>query len=104
MLPLPYNAPPGFDWVVKLERWQLERNRLHITSGTAAGRQARLIFAAVSPSVWRMTFLPPGVDSALPTPIVVGNREPSIPLTVAETPQHILVSGPHLTLQITTEP
>lgn len=95
----PYNAPPGFDWVVRLESWRLDRHTLRVVGQTAAGARVNLSFQAISADIWRITFAPSDVISD-PTPIIGGTFDVPIALTVEEDEQGIKAFGAHLTLHI----
>lgn len=99
----PHNAPPGFDWVVRLDSWHLDGETLHVVAETAAGQQTSLTFRAESPDIWHVTFAP-SETAAPPTPIVMGSMGPAMSLTVEEREKGLAVSGARLTLRIDRDP
>src|ERR1044071_7557321 len=103
MRKLPHNAPDGFDWVVRSSHWQLEKNVLSVTAETNSGEHAQLNISAISPEIWRVTFIPQGC-TLLKTPIIQAPLDMPTPLAIEENEQGILVKGPRLSLQIDRDP
>jgi alpha-D-xyloside xylohydrolase len=101
---LPHNAPQGFDWVTRLKSWDLDGSVLRLTVDTAAGAQASLTFQALTPAIWRFTFVPPDAEPDPPTPIVVADKTPGVSLYVELTTTGIVVRGPALALAIDRDP
>ncbi len=99
----PYNAPAAFDWVEALDSWHLSENVLHVAVRTAGDEVAQLTFSAVTPAVWRMTFIPPG-GHLLPTPILLEPPQAAIALDVTETDSELNAAGPTLTLHLQKSP
>ena len=104
MVPPPHNAPPGFDWIVRLHGWRLRDGVLTLDAATNAGGRMTVIFEAVAPSVWRFTALPPGNTPPSPTPMLLRRSSPSLPLRVDDDGRGITVSGSRLSLRIEREP
>ncbi|MBI1279257.1 MAG: alpha-xylosidase [Anaerolineaceae bacterium] len=102
MRKLPHNAPDGFDWVVKLTYWHLDNNVLHLNAETNIGESVEIVFSAVSPEIWRMTFVPRG-EVVLKTPIIQLLPK-AISLTVEETEKGLSVTGACLRLVIDRDP
>ncbi len=101
----PHNAPPGFDWVIQLESWQLvDGHTLHIWTRTAADRQAQLTLRAITPEVWRVTFTPPGVSVPDTSPFVMADREGAVALAVREDEHGLTVRGGTLALRLERQP
>lgn len=101
----PHNAPPGFDWVTRLDGWRAAGSALHVTATTAAGALATLTLRALSPSVWRITFAPPGVEPTAPLPLVIAERvEGTVALSVSEDENGLTVRGAALTLRVDRQP
>jgi alpha-D-xyloside xylohydrolase len=98
----PHNAPAGYEWVSSFTHWRLDNNSLRLDAQTNAGSTASLIFTAISPDVWRITFAPLKHEP-LQTPIVVNPGIPQ-PLLVEETERGLNVTGSSLTLQIDRDP
>ncbi len=101
---LPYNAPKGFDWIVRLAGWQAEADAVYLTLETAHGEQPTLIVRVVTADIWRLTFLPPGVEAPIQTPIVSGTFGEGVPLRTAETESSLTISGPSLALRVDRNP
>lgn len=100
----PYNAPPGFDWVVRLKKCRLDDKTLRATGETYAGFEVQLIAQAVTPEIWRYTVLPPGSTLPPPTGMVIGPGSELMPLKVLKTTTGIRVEGPRLQLLIAEDP
>lgn len=101
---LPYHAPADFDWVTRLADWQLEADTLYLTAHTAVGKKAKLTCCAITPYLWRITFIAPGGQLDPPTPIIVGDTQRRVPLQVQETAHGLRVSGGLLTLHLERDP
>jgi len=101
---LPYHAPAGFDWVTRLAGWRLEADTLYLTAHTAAGKEASLTCCAITPYLWRITFVAPGGRLDPPTPIIVGDTQSRVPLQVQESVEGLQVSGGALTLHLGRDP
>ncbi len=101
---LPYHAPDNFDWVARLMDWQLEADTLYLIAQTAAGKEATLTCCAITPYLWRITFVAPGGRLDPPTPIVVGDTQSRVPLQVEESAEELRVAGGLLTLRLGRDP
>lgn len=101
---LPYHAPADFDWVTRLADWQLEADTLYLTAHTAVGKEAKLTCCAITPYLWRITFIAPGGQLDPPTPIIVGDTQRRVPLQVQESADGLRVSGGLLTLHLGRDP
>lgn len=101
---LPYHAPADFDWVTRLVGWRVEADTLHLTAQTAAGKEAALTCCAITPYLWRITFVPPQWRLDPPTPIIVGDTRSRVPLQVQESAEGLQVSGGLLTLHLGRDP
>lgn len=101
---LPYHAPADFDWVTRLADWRLEADTLYLTAHTAVGKEAKLTCCAITPYLWRITFIAPGGQLDPPTPIIVGDTQRRVPLQVQETADALQVSGGLLTLHLGRDP
>ncbi len=99
----PHNAPPGFDWVVRLENWQHDANGLRLTLATAADAQAELTFVPYAPHIWKMRMVIPGAPPEPATPIVM--LPPSgYPVDFSESDAALRVESGGLTLRIDKDP
>ena len=96
----PYNAPSGFRWILGLSGWKHSGTKLDALGRTSGGQEVRCSFEAISPEIWHYTMYPPGATPQTPTTMIVdAAREPQ-PLSVEESLEEIIVSGPRLALHI----
>ncbi len=103
MLYTPHNAPPGFDWVVRLDNWRHDADGLHLELATAANTRARLTFVPYAPHIWKMQMVIPGAKPELSTPIVI--LPPSArPVDFSEDDTALCVEGDGLSLRIDKNP
>jgi len=100
----PKKAPKGFDWVVAVRDWQVENDILIISLLTRSAKNAAIMFRAEQPSVWRVTFFPPGVPAEYREPVVARPVLTPLPLDIEETAGGLLVRGSGLTLEIRFRP
>lgn len=101
---LPYHAPADFDWVTRLADWRLEADTLYLTAHTAVGKEAKLTCCAITPYLWRVTFIAPGGQLDPPTSIIVGDTSSRVPLQVQESADGLRVSSGELTLHLGRDP
>jgi alpha-D-xyloside xylohydrolase len=80
----PHGAPAGFDWVTGYDTHHLssDARTLTLTTRTAADARLNIAFSAVTPHVWRVRIVIPGLDAEAPTPILIAQPAP-LPLTVS---------------------
>ena len=100
----PHNAPRGFDWVVQATGWDFENDVLEVALQTAKGRPAAVRFRAEQPSVWRITFYPPGISVREREPLAAIPALTPVPLEVESTPEGLAVRGAEWTLEVRFQP
>ena len=101
---MPYDAPPGFVRITRVDKATVDGNSLHAHVSTESGRRARVSFQLYARDIWHWTVLPEGSVEPPPTGIVCLTPGPALPLTVRETPTTLIVGGSDLTLSITRDP
>ncbi|GAB4363219.1 MAG: alpha-xylosidase [Calditrichia bacterium] len=99
----PRNAPPGFDWIVRLSDFKIEKNHLQVKALSAQGREARLTICVLANGIWNYTFFPPGSREKKLT-AVIQNRLPLHTLNLKESDGQIHVAGGEWHLIIESDP
>jgi len=100
----PYDAPRGFDWVVRVKNWQVENDALIISLLTGSGKEAAIRFRAEQSAIWRITFFAPGVPAEEREPLAANPVLTPFPLEVEKTAGGLIVRGADLTLEIRFRP
>jgi alpha-D-xyloside xylohydrolase len=104
MFPLPHNAPPGFDRVVRLESIGVQHGLASATALTALNARAHLAFESLEPGIWHIRFVPPGVAVAGGPSMLLNEQRRRLSLDCSERSNQIRLSGPSLTLALTRDP
>jgi alpha-D-xyloside xylohydrolase len=100
----PYDAPPGFDWVVEARDWQVENATLDILLRTKSGKDATIRFRAEQPAIWRITFFPSGSPVEEREPLAASPVLTPLLVEVEKTAGGLLIHGAELTLEIRFRP
>jgi alpha-D-xyloside xylohydrolase len=104
MAATPYDAPPGFVRLTRVDNATIDGDSLHLGISTASGGQVQVIFQLYARDVWHWTFLPEGSVAPPPTGIVCMTPGPGLSLTVRETATTLTVGGGDLTLYVRRDP
>ena len=104
MYPLPHNAPPGFDRVVRLESVNLDHGLVTATALTALGAMAHLSFECLAPGIWHIRFVPPGAFAAQPSLMLLELQHRRLSLECSERSNQVRLTGPLLSLAIDRNP
>jgi alpha-D-xyloside xylohydrolase len=100
----PYDAPAGFDWVIRMTGWKAEAGAVRLELDTAWGRRAQARIEAVDAAVYRWTFIPQGAAKPVPTTCIFPRAKRKISLSVQTTPTGIAIIGPRMTVRIESDP
>ncbi len=104
----PHGAPAGFDWVVGYDSHHLsdDAQTLTLTTRTAADARLDVAFSAITPHVWRVRVVIPGLDTEPTTPIRVPLAAEPLTLIASEDGDSVRVGadGGQVTLQIDLAP
>ncbi len=100
MISSPHAAPPNFDWIIAYKAHHHERDALIISARTAHGRTVEIVVNAVTPTIWRMRMVIPGMTAQAPTPILIPAQRPPVPLHISESDAHLCLDAGASKLQI----
>ncbi|MEW5900727.1 MAG: TIM-barrel domain-containing protein [Acidobacteriota bacterium] len=100
----PYDAPRDFDLLKSVRDWHVEDETLVLRLLSESGKEGTIRFRAEQPSIWRITFLPPGYPSDSRKPTVAQPVLTPLPLAVEKTDRGLRASSPELTLEIEFRP
>ena len=81
----PATAPKGFDWAAQLQSWRATAGGSELVVRTVCESELRILLRAVTPSLVRMTILPPEVPDPTPSPLIVMDVSHGVSLSVQET-------------------
>ncbi len=96
------NAPQGFEWIKRLNRWGLINDQLVVDAQDSDGSEVTVTFSCEAERVWRMRLAPCGTP--IPDLPIVARQSTPLPLMVSEVEHRIIVSNAEITLQIERQP
>ncbi len=104
MVPDPRHAPDGFHRVISVNDWKSQESEICLNLRTTGGKQATAIFRALTPGIWNISFIPPGVKLADSAGIFPTKGKKPVSLNIEKSGQNIQVKSSRIHLEIGTGP